>query len=114
MALAMRERFAVLREQWLENGYDLDLGIGIARGYATLGAFGFEGRFDYSAIGGVVNLAARLCGEANAGQILIDQRMRAALGETFVIEPVGKMALKGFVQAVTAFQLTGERNPVPP
>jgi class 3 adenylate cyclase len=114
MALAMRERFAVLREQWLENGYDLDLGIGIARGYATLGAFGFEGRFDYSAIGGVVNLAARLCGEANSGQILIDQRMRAALGETFVIEPVGKMALKGFVQAVTAFQLTGERNPVPP
>jgi adenylate cyclase len=114
MALAMRERFAVLREQWLDNGYDLDLGIGIARGYATLGAFGFEGRFDYSAIGGVVNLAARLCGEANAGQILIDQRMRAALGETFVIEPVGKMALKGFVQAVTAFQLTGERNPVPP
>jgi class 3 adenylate cyclase len=114
MALAMRERFAVLREQWLENGYDLDLGIGIARGYATLGAFGFEGRFDYSAIGGVVNLAARLCGEANSGQILIDQRMRAALGETFVIEPVGKMALKGFVQAVAAFQLTGERNPVPP
>jgi class 3 adenylate cyclase len=114
MALAMRERFAVLREQWLDNGYDLDLGIGIARGYATLGAFGFEGRFDYSAIGGVVNLAARLCGEANSGQILIDQRMRAALGETFVIEPVGKMALKGFVQAVTAFQLTGERNPVPP
>jgi class 3 adenylate cyclase len=114
MALAMRERFAVLREQWLDNGYDLDLGIGIARGDATLGAFGFEGRFDYSAIGGVVNLAARLCGEANAGQILIDQRMRAALGETFVIEPVGKMALKGFVQAVTAFQLKGERNPVPP
>lgn len=105
MALAMREAFAALREQWLANGYDLDLGMGVARGYATLGAFGFEGRFDYSAIGGVVNLAARLCGEAKAGQILIDQRMRAALGDAFTTEPAGRMALKGFVQPVAAFEL---------
>jgi len=105
MALAMRSVFARLRVQWLENGYDLDLGMGIARGYATLGAFGFEGRFDYSAIGSVVNLAARLCGEAKAGQILIDQRMRAALGDAFVTESVGKMTLKGFVQPVATFDL---------
>ena len=105
MALAMRDAFAALRARWLEDGHDLDLGMGIARGYATLGAFGFEGRFDYSAIGGVVNLAARLCGEAKAGQILIDQRMRAALGDAFITQLVGKMALKGFVQPVSAFEL---------
>jgi class 3 adenylate cyclase len=106
MALAIQERFARLRAQWLENGYDLDLGMGIARGYATLGAFGFEGRFDYTAIGGVVNLAARLCGEAKPGQILIDQRMRAALGDAFRVEPVGPLALKGFVQPIPAFALS--------
>jgi adenylate cyclase len=108
MALAMRARFASLREQWLANGYDLDIGIGIARGYATLGAFGFEGRFDYSAIGGVVNLAARLCGEATAGQILIDQRMRAALGDAVPTHAVGRMTLKGFTQPVPTFELTCE------
>ncbi|HJU22166.1 MAG TPA: response regulator [Casimicrobiaceae bacterium] len=105
MALAMRNAFSALRNRWVQNGYDLDLGMGIARGYATLGAFGFEGRFDYSAIGSVVNLAARLCGEAKAGQILIDQRMRAALGDAFVTESAGKMTLKGFVQPVAAFEL---------
>jgi adenylate cyclase len=108
MALAMRARFASLREQWLANGYDLDIGIGIARGYATLGAFGFEGRFDYSAIGGVVNLAARLCGEATAGQILIDQRMRAALGDAVPTHAVGRMTLKGFTQPVATFELMSE------
>ena len=105
MALAMRNAFGALRERWAQNGYDLDIGMGLARGYATLGAFGFEGRFDYSAIGGVVNLAARLCGEAKPGQILIDQRMRAALGDSFVTEAVGKIALKGFAQPVAAFEL---------
>jgi len=105
MALAMRNAFGALRERWAQNGYDLDICMGLARGYATLGAFGFEGRFDYSAIGGVVNLAARLCGEAKPGQILIDQRMRAALGDSFVAEAVGKIALKGFAQPIAAFEL---------
>jgi len=105
MALSMREAFTPLRAQWLENGYDLDLGMGVARGYATLGAFGYEGRFDYTAIGGVVNLAARLCGEAKPGQILVDQRMRAALGDAFTTEPVGRTTLKGFVQPVATFEL---------
>ncbi|MGE5171662.1 MAG: response regulator [Rudaea sp.] len=111
MALAMRARFAPLREQWLDNGYDLDIGMGIARGYATLGAFGYEGRFDYSAIGSVVNLAARLCGEAKPGQILVDQRLRAALGDAFATEAVAKMSLKGFTQPVAVFALTGEGAP---
>jgi len=105
MALAMRAAFTPLREKWIDTGYELDLGIGIARGYATLGAYGYEGRFDYTAIGGVVNLAARLCGEAKAGQILIDQRMRAALGNAFVVQAVDRMMLKGFVQPVPVFEL---------
>lgn len=110
MALAMRTRFAPLREKWLDTGYDLDIGMGVARGYATLGAFGYEGRFDYTAIGGVVNLAARLCGEAKPGQILIDQRLRAALGEAFATEAVGRINLKGFTQPVAVFELQDART----
>jgi len=105
MALAMQDRFAPLRARWLKQGYDLDLGIGIAKGFATLGAFGFEGRFDYSAIGGVVNLAARLCGEAQPGQILIDRRARASLDDDWEVEPVGPLPLKGYAQPVAAFLL---------
>ena len=106
MALAMRARFAELRARWLQIGYELDLGMGIAQGYATLGAFGFEGRWDYSAIGGVVNLAARLCGEAKPGQILVDRRTRAMLGDEFGVDAVGPMSLKGFSHPVPAFALT--------
>ena len=109
MALAMQERFAPLRARWLALGHDLDLGIGIAQGYATLGAFGFEGRQDYSAIGTVVNLADRLCGEARGGQILIDRRMRAGLGDDAELEPVGPLALKGYAQPVPAFLLKALR-----
>jgi class 3 adenylate cyclase len=105
MALAMQQQFAPLRARWLKLGYELDLGIGIAQGFATLGAFGFEGRFDYSAIGGVVNLAARLCGEAQPGQILIDRRTRAALEDVWQVTPVGPLALKGYAQPIPAFAL---------
>ncbi|HEV2978726.1 MAG TPA: response regulator [Casimicrobiaceae bacterium] len=105
MALAMQARFAPLREHWTTLGYDLNLGIGIAQGFATLGAFGFEGRWDYTAIGGVVNLASRLSDEARSGQILIDRRTRAALGGTAEVEPVGPLALKGYAQPVSAFLL---------
>jgi adenylate cyclase len=106
MALAMRARFDELRTQWQKTGYDLDLGMGIARGYATLGAFGYEGHFDYTAVGRVVNLAARLCGEAKPGQILIDQRTRAALGDAFRSEVLGPVVLKGFAQPVPVFALS--------
>ncbi len=85
MALAMLAGFAPLRERWAKLGYELDLGIGIAQGFATLGAFGYEGRFDYSAIGGVVNLAARLCDQAPPGRVLIDRRTRAALGDDWTV-----------------------------
>jgi len=109
MTIAMHERFSPLRANWLKLGYDLDIGIGIAKGFATLGAFGFEGRFDYTAIGGVVNLAARLCGEALPGQILIDRRMRGALDDDWECEAVGPLALKGYAQPVPAFLLKGRR-----
>jgi len=105
MALAMQARFAPLREAWRRQGYELDLGIGIARGYATLGAFGFEGRVDYTAIGSVVNLASRLCAEAEGGTIVIDRRMRAALDDAFTVEPIGALTLKGYTQPVPAFRL---------
>ena len=67
--------------KWRKLGYDLDLGVGIAQGYATIGAIGFEGRWDYGAIGTVTNLAARLCGEAKPGQILVSQRVFAVVEE---------------------------------
>ncbi len=109
LALAMQARFAGLRDKWQALGYELDLAIGIAQGYATIGAVGFEGRWDYSAIGSVVNLAARLCGDAQGGQILIDRRMRAGLGEGFDVDDLGPRALKGFTHAVPAFLLRGDR-----
>ncbi|HEX8012124.1 MAG TPA: response regulator [Casimicrobiaceae bacterium] len=107
MALEMQSCFAPLRARWLKLGYNLDLGIGIAQGFATLGAFGFEGRWDYSAIGGVVNLAARLCATAQAGQILVDRRTRAALDDDWELESVGPLTLNGFTQPIAAFLLKG-------
>ena len=105
MALEIQAAFMPLHTRWLKSGHDLDLGIGMAQGFATLGAFGFEGRWDYSAIGGVVNLAARLCDEAKGGQILINRRMRAALDDAAETLPAGPMSLKGFAQPVEVFIL---------
>jgi adenylate cyclase len=105
MALAMQAQFQPIKSRWSKLGYELDLGIGIAQGYATLGAFGFEGRLDYSAVGGVVNLAARLCSEAAGGQILIDRRAWAALDEKAEVEPVGPLTLKGYAKPVAAYAL---------
>jgi class 3 adenylate cyclase len=110
MALEMQAAFAPLRARWLKSGHDLHLGIGMAQGFATLGAFGFEGRWDYSAIGSMVNLAARLCDEAKGGQILIDRRLRAALGEAAEVESEGPLAIKGFAQPVNVFRLAALRG----
>jgi len=107
MALAMQSGFMPLRNRWLKQGFDLALGIGITQGFATLGAFGYEGRWDYSAIGGMVNLASRLSDEAGSGQILIDRKTRAALGDCAQIEDVGPLTLKGYAQPVPAFLLKG-------
>ena len=101
MAVAMRDRVGDLIGRWRKRGYDLDLGVGIAQGYATIGAIGFEGRWDYGAIGTVTNLAARLCGEARPGQILISQRLLGTVEDLVEIEPVGELTLKGFHRPVT-------------
>jgi len=105
MAIAMRERVTELSAKWRKRGYELDLGVGIAQGYATIGAIGFEGRWDYGAVGTVTNLAARLCGEARPGQILIPRRVLAAVEELVEVEPVGELALKGFLKPVTTFNV---------
>jgi adenylate cyclase len=107
MALAMRERVTDLRTKWRKRGVDLHLGVGIAQGYATIGAIGFEGRLDYGAIGTVTNLASRLCGEAKPGQVLVSQRMLGMVEELVDTEAIGELALKGFLKTVTAFNVLG-------
>jgi class 3 adenylate cyclase len=107
MALAMRERVAELIGKWRKLGYELDLGIGIAQGYATIGAIGFEGRWDYGAIGSVTNLAARLCGEAKPGQILISKRVLATMEELLQVESAGELSLKGFNRPIPAYNVLG-------
>jgi class 3 adenylate cyclase len=109
MALAMRERVRALTERWRKSGHDLDFGVGIAQGYATIGAIGFEGRWDYGAIGTVTNLAARLCGEARPGQILVSRRLYTAVEMLVEAEPVGELMLKGFARPVTAFNVLRTR-----
>jgi adenylate cyclase len=107
-ALAMRDAFVPIAQDWKKrSGFELGLGVGIAQGYATLGAIGFEGRRDYAAIGTVTNLAARLCAEAQAGQILADRKTMAALDGAFEFTSVGPLTLKGFDKPVPAFALKG-------
>jgi class 3 adenylate cyclase len=110
MALAMRKRVAEMLVSWRRMGYELELGIGIAQGYATIGAIGYEGRWDYGAIGTVTNLAARLCGEARPGQILVSKRLLAATAELFEVESVGELPLKGLQRPVTAYNIIGNRQ----
>jgi class 3 adenylate cyclase/CheY-like chemotaxis protein len=105
MAVAMRARVDELLVKWKKRGYDLDFGVGVAQGYATIGAIGFEGRMDYGAIGTVTNLAARLCGEARPGQILVSQRVLGAVEDLVEAEELGGLTLKGFSKAVPAFNV---------
>jgi class 3 adenylate cyclase len=109
MALAMRERVAELIARWRKLGYELDLSIGIALGYATIGAIGFEGRWDYGAIGSVTNLAARLCGEAKPGQILVSKRVLAMTEGLVDVESAGELVLKGFQRPIPAYNVLGLR-----
>ncbi len=106
MAFEMQGRFRELSNGWKKRGYELQMGIGIAQGYATLGAIGFEGRIDYGAIGVVTNLAARLCAEAKGGQILVAQRVLASIDSLVQAEPVGELKLKGFHRPFQAFNVT--------
>ena len=105
MAMAMREAAGTLIAHWRERGRDLGLGAGIAQGYATLGQIGFSERSGYTAIGTVCNVAARLCAEAKDGQILLSQRVNAALRGSVVTEQVGALALKGLTQPVVAYNV---------
>jgi class 3 adenylate cyclase/putative methionine-R-sulfoxide reductase with GAF domain len=103
MACAMRDRFDQMARGWQKRGYELGFGVGIATGYATLGRIGFEGRYDYGAIGNVVILAQRLSAEAKAGQILLSQRVHAAVEADAETTSIGDLALKGFTRPVPAF-----------
>ncbi len=107
MAVAMRGRVKDLADGWRARGHDLGFSLGIAQGFATLGRIGFEGRFDYAAIGSVTNLAARLCAEAPAWQVYVTQRVQAAVADIAVTEQVGDLTLRGFSRPVSVFSVRG-------
>jgi adenylate cyclase len=105
MALALQEAFTPIAEAWARLGHDVGLGIGIAQGEATLGVIGFEQRWEYAAIGNVPNLAARLCGVAPAGEIILDAQTERDLAHVAETEPIGPLVLRGFQQPIAAFRL---------
>jgi adenylate cyclase len=107
MAVEMRTQIKELTAKWRKQGHELGFGMGISYGYATLGRIGFEGRFDYSAVGTVVNLAARLCEEASDGQILIDGKVLSAIGAVAETQPAGELTLKGLHRPIPAFNVCG-------
>jgi adenylate cyclase len=107
MAVDMRARVRELATGWTARGHDLGFSIGIAQGFATLGRIGFEGRYDYAAIGSVTNLASRLCGEAQPWQVLATQRVQTAVADKAVTEDVGDLQLRGFSKPVRAFAVRG-------
>jgi class 3 adenylate cyclase len=110
MALEMRDAIGQLAVKWRKYGHQLGFGMGIAHGYATIGQIGFEGRYDYSAIGSVVNLASRLCGEAQAGQILVEPKAFTAIEDIAEAEEVGELSLKGFHRPVFAYNVKALRS----
>jgi adenylate cyclase len=110
LAIAMRERIGELARDWRKRGYELGVGAGIAVGHATLGRIGFEGRYDYGALGTVTNMAARLSDEAEAGQILLSQRAHAAIETRVEAEPVAELQVKGFARPVQAYELLRVRD----
>ena len=105
MAVAMREVMTELTSKWKKRGHELDFSVGIALGYATLGRIGFEGRYDYGAVGSVMNLASRLCDEAGSGQIMANERVFAEVEHLVEAEPAGELTLKGFVKPMSAFRI---------
>jgi adenylate cyclase len=110
LAIAMRDQVGELAAGWRKRGYDLGLGAGIAVGHATLGRIGFEGRYDYGALGSVTNLAARLSDTAAGGQILLSQRAYAALEDRVEASPVAQLDVKGFARPVEAYELLRVRE----
>jgi len=110
MALALQEAFTPISEAWAKLGHDVGLGIGISQGEATLGVIGFEQRWEYAAIGNVPNLAARLCGAARAGEIILDAQTETAIGQMADTDQIGPLTLRGFAQPIVAFRLTALRS----
>jgi adenylate cyclase len=109
MALGLKDPMDDLCEEWERHGYELGYGIGIAFGHATLGIIGFDGRNDYTPLGTVVNLAARLCDEASNRQCLIDRHTNAAVGDAFETQRFADLALKGFSSPVATYEVLGLR-----
>jgi class 3 adenylate cyclase/CheY-like chemotaxis protein len=109
MAVAVRERMAEQFEKWEKRGHTLGFGAGIAMGHATLGRIGFEGRYDYGAVGNVTNLAQRLSAEAKPGQILVSQRVFGAIDTAVESESVGELALKGYSRPMAAYSVVALR-----
>ena len=109
MAIDMRAALGELIEKWRKLGHEIGFGIGIAHGFATLGTIGFEGRFDYAAIGTVSNVASRLCDEAKPGQILISPRVLMAVEKNIAVEPVGDFELKGIRRPMTAYNVVATK-----
>jgi class 3 adenylate cyclase len=110
LALDMRAAVGALGEQWKKSGYEIGFGVAVAQGYATLGQIGFDRRLEYTAIGSVVSLAHRLCAVAQAGQVLISQRVFAAVEGLCEVTPVGELALKGFQRPVPAYDVVHWRT----
>jgi DNA-binding response OmpR family regulator len=108
MAIEMRNAANALHQQWKNRGFQLALGIGIAEGFATVGAIGFEERIDYAAIGTVTNLAARLCAQADSGEILISQRAYGRIQTEFTSDPMGDIHLRGFAKPITIRRLLNQ------
>jgi class 3 adenylate cyclase len=113
MTVAMRDRVRELTTRWSRLGHDLGFGAGIAQGYATLGRIGFEGRYDYAAVGNVTNLAARLCARAADDQILVTQRVLTGAEHIAVGDPIGDLALPGLSRPVRVYDIKG-LHPTPP
>jgi len=109
MALALQLAFTPIAEAWAKLGHEVGLGIGIAQGMATLGVIGFEERWEYAAIGNVPNLAARLCGAAHAGEIIVDLQVEQDIAPIAETEAIGPLSLRGFLQPVPAFRLKSVR-----
>ena len=110
MALEVRDAIGALTATWSRLGHEIGFGIGIAHGFATLGTIGFEGRFDYAAIGTVSNVASRLCDEAKPGQILISPRVLTKVENAVKVEPVGEFALKGIRRPLAAYNVLAAQS----
>ncbi len=109
LAADMKRAFAEVQSRWRERGHELGLGVGVSYGYATLGVIGSEGRYDYTAIGNVVNVAARLCDMAKDGEVLLDRRAQVELGGDVAVDPMGEVMLKGASRGIEVFRLAGDQ-----